>query len=51
MRSFRFTKALQAKNTENVLIIHNTILAALDTQSRQVHAKPTEPSVGREVRL
>jgi len=50
MGSCKFTKALQEKNAENVLITHITILATLYTQNWQVHTKHIQPYVGREVR-
>jgi hypothetical protein len=46
MRSFKFRKALQERNVENMLIIHDT---TLPVQNWQVHAKHTQPNVGREV--
>ena len=50
MELCKFTEALQDKHPENVLIIHNMILARPYAQNWQVHVKPTQPYVGRGMR-
>jgi phosphatidylserine/phosphatidylglycerophosphate/cardiolipin synthase-like enzyme len=47
--SFNFTKAAQAKNAENLLIIRDPALAAQYTQNWQAHAQHSQPYVGRGV--
>jgi phosphatidylserine/phosphatidylglycerophosphate/cardiolipin synthase-like enzyme len=48
--SFNFTKAAQERNTENVLIVPDTALAAQYTQNWQAHAQHSQLYVGRGVR-
>ncbi len=41
--SFNFTRAAEEKNAENVLIVHDTALAARYAENWQVHAAHSEP--------
>jgi len=50
MGLLKFTKVLQEKHTEYVLISHNTIQERRSAPNWQVHTKHTQPYVGREVR-
>jgi phosphatidylserine/phosphatidylglycerophosphate/cardiolipin synthase-like enzyme len=48
--SFNFTKAAQAKNAENLLVIRDPTLATQYTQNGEVHRQHSQPYVGRGVR-
>jgi len=48
--SFNFTKAVQEKNAENLLIIRDPTLAAQYTQNWDGHRQHSQPYIGRGVR-
>ncbi|MGO8753569.1 MAG: phospholipase D family protein [Thermoguttaceae bacterium] len=48
--SFNFTKAAEASNAENLLVIHSPELAAKYVSNWKVHADHSEPYTGRERR-
>jgi phosphatidylserine/phosphatidylglycerophosphate/cardiolipin synthase-like enzyme len=48
--SFKFTKAAQEKNAENVLIIRDKALAAQCTQNWEAHRQHSQPYMGRGAR-
>jgi phosphatidylserine/phosphatidylglycerophosphate/cardiolipin synthase-like enzyme len=47
--SFNFTKAAQERNAENLLIIHDSGLAAQYAQNWEAHRQHSQPYVGRGV--
>jgi len=48
--SFNFTKTAQEKNTENLLILRDSALAAQYTKNWDGHREHSQPYVGRAVR-